>query len=58
MRALAAEIAALPAFHEKLGRDGLEPLPAPVPVQTFAAQVRDEHAFWGKTIPELGIRAE
>ena len=21
-------------------------------------QVRDEHAFWGRTIPELGIRVE
>lgn len=58
LRALAGEIAAMPAFHEKLGRDGLEPLAAPVSAEAFAAQVRDEHAFWARTIPELGIRVE
>lgn len=58
LRAAVAEIAAMPAFHEKLGRDGLEPLTAPVSSDAFAAQVRDEHAFWGRTIPELGIRVE
>ncbi|GGJ11324.1 Bug family tripartite tricarboxylate transporter substrate binding protein [Neoroseomonas lacus] len=58
LRTAVAEIAALPAFHDKLGRDGLEPLAAPVSIEAFAAQVRDEHAFWGRTIPELGIRVE
>jgi tripartite-type tricarboxylate transporter receptor subunit TctC len=58
LRAAVAEIAAMPAFHEKLGRDGLEPLAAPVSTEAFIAQVRDEHAFWGRTIPELGIRVE
>jgi len=58
LRAAVAEIAAMPAFHEKLGRDGLEPLSAPVSPDAFATQVRDEHAFWGRTIPELGIRVE
>ena len=58
LRAAVAEIAAMPAFHEKLGRDGLEPLTAPVSPDAFAAQVRDEHAFWGRTIPELGIRVD
>jgi tripartite-type tricarboxylate transporter receptor subunit TctC len=58
LRAAVSEIAALPAFHEKLGRDGLEPLTAPVTPAAFAAQVREEHAFWGRTIPELGIRVE
>lgn len=58
LRALSAEIAAMPAFHEKLGRDGLEPLRAPVSPEAFVQQVRDEHAFWGRTIPELGIRVE
>ncbi|MBR0679706.1 tripartite tricarboxylate transporter substrate binding protein [Roseomonas eburnea] len=58
LRALAGEIAAMPAFHEKLGRDGLEPLATPVGAEAFAAQVRDEHAFWARTIPELGIRVE
>lgn len=58
LRAAVAEIAALPAFHDKLGRDGLEPLAAPVSIEAFATQVRDEHAFWGHTIPELGIRVE
>ena len=58
LRAAVAEIAAMPAFHEKLGRDGLEPLAAPVSIEAFATQVRDEHAFWGRTIPALGIRME
>lgn len=58
LRTAVAEIAALPAFHDKLGRDGLEPLAAPVSIEAFTAQVRDEHAFWGRTIPELGIRVE
>ena len=58
LRAAAAEIAAMPVFHEKLGRDGLEPLAAPVSAEAFVAQVRDEHAFWGRTIPQLGIRIE
>ena len=58
LRAAVAEIAAMPAFHEKLGRDGLEPLSGPVSPDAFATQVRDEHAFWGRTIPELGIRVE
>ncbi|MDB5413843.1 MAG: hypothetical protein JWR10_2178 [Rubritepida sp.] len=58
LRAAGAEIAALPAFHEKLGRDGLEPLTAPVSQEAFAAQVRDENTFWARTIPELGIRIE
>jgi len=58
LRAAVAEIAAMPAFHEKLGRDGLEPLAAPVSIEAFTTQVRDEHAFWGRTIPELGIRVE
>ncbi len=58
LREMAAEIAALPAFHEKLGRDGLEPLATPVSAEAFATQVRDEHAFWARTIPELGIRVE
>ncbi|WP_198377343.1 Bug family tripartite tricarboxylate transporter substrate binding protein [Neoroseomonas rubea] len=58
LRAAATEIAALPAFHEKLGRDGLEPLATPVTPEAFAQQVRDEHAFWQRTIPELGIRLE
>lgn len=58
LRAAVAEIAAMPTFHEKLGRDGLEPLAAPVSPEAFAAQVRDEHAFWGRTIPELGIRVD
>lgn len=58
LRAAAAEIAAMPVFHEKLGRDGLEPLTRPVSAEAFVQQVRDEHAFWGRTIPELGIRVE
>ncbi|MBW6401091.1 tripartite tricarboxylate transporter substrate binding protein [Roseomonas sp. HJA6] len=58
LRAASAEIAGMPAFHEKLGRDGLEPLAAPVSAEAFTTQVRDEHAFWGRTIPELGIRME
>ncbi len=58
LRAAAAEIAAMPAFHEKLGRDGLEPLTAPVSAEAFTAQVRDEHGFWARTIPDLGIRVE
>jgi tripartite-type tricarboxylate transporter receptor subunit TctC len=58
LRAAVAEIAAMPAFHDKLGRDGLEPLTAPVSPAAFAAQVREEHAFWARTIPELGIRVE
>ena len=58
LRAAVAEIASMPAFHEKLGRDGLEPLAAPVSIEAFTTQVRDEHAFWGRTIPELGIRVE
>lgn len=58
LRAAAAEIAAMPEFHEKLGRDGLEPLTAPVSPEAFTAQVRQEHAFWARTIPELGIRVE
>jgi len=58
LRAVVAEIAAMPAFHEKLGRDGLEPLAAPVSPGAFATQVRDEHASWGRTIAELGIRVE
>jgi tripartite-type tricarboxylate transporter receptor subunit TctC len=58
LRAAAGEIAALPAFHEKLGRDGLEPLAAPVTPEAFVTQVREEHAFWQRTIPELGIRLE
>ena len=58
LRDAVQEIATLPAFHDKLGRDGLEPLVAPVSTEAFAAQVRDEHAFWGRTIPELGIRVE
>jgi tripartite-type tricarboxylate transporter receptor subunit TctC len=58
LRAAVGEIAAMPAFHEKLGRDGLEPLRAPVTPAAFAAQVREEHAFWARTIPELGIRVE
>ena len=58
MREAVAAIAALPAFHDKLGRDGLEPLTAPVGPEAFAAQVASEHAFWRRTIPELGIRVE
>ena len=58
LRAAAAEIAAMPVFHEKLGRDGLEPLTRPVSAEAFVQQVRDDHAFWGRTIPELGIRVE
>lgn len=58
LRAASAEIAAMPAFHEKLGRDGLEPLTEPVSAEAFANQVREEHAFWARTIPELGIRTE
>jgi len=58
LRAAVAEIAAMPAFHEKLGRDGLEPLTAAVSPAAFATQVREEHAFWRRTIPELGIRVE
>ncbi len=33
-------------------------LTAPVTPAAFATQVREEHAFWGRTIPELGIRVE
>jgi tripartite-type tricarboxylate transporter receptor subunit TctC len=58
LRAACAEIAAMPAFHEKLGRDGLEPLTTPVSAEAFTRQVREEHAFWGRTIPELGIRVD
>ncbi|WP_198371515.1 Bug family tripartite tricarboxylate transporter substrate binding protein [Roseomonas rosulenta] len=58
LRTAVGEIAAMPAFHEKLGRDGLEPLTTPVSPAAFASQVREEHAFWGRTIPELGIRVD
>jgi tripartite-type tricarboxylate transporter receptor subunit TctC len=58
LRAATAAIAALPAFHEKLGRDGLEPLTAPMTPEAFAAKVAEEHGFWRRTIPELGIRVE
>lgn len=58
LREAVAEIAALPAFHDKLGRDGLEPLASPVSATAFAAQVQEEYAFWRRTIPELGIRVE
>lgn len=58
LRAAVSEISAMPAFHEKLGRDGLEPLTTAVSPTAFAEQVREEHAFWRRTIPELGIRVE
>ncbi|BDG73767.1 Bug family tripartite tricarboxylate transporter substrate binding protein [Roseomonas fluvialis] len=58
LRAAVGEIAAMPAFHEKLGRDGLEPLTTAVSPTAFVTQVREEHAFWARTIPELGIRVE
>lgn len=58
LRSAANEIATMPAFHEKLGRDGLEPLTEAVGAQAFATQVRDEHGFWARTIPDLGIRME
>lgn len=58
LRVAANDIATMPAFHEKLGRDGLEPLAEAVGPDAFATQVRDEHAFWARTIPELGIRMD
>lgn len=48
----------MPEFHDKLGRDGVEPLTTAVSPTAFATQVREEHAFWVRTVPELGIRVE
>ncbi|TPG53517.1 tripartite tricarboxylate transporter substrate binding protein [Roseomonas nepalensis] len=45
-----------PRFARSLQRDGLDL--APLPRATFAQDVKDEYAFWGRKARELDLKAE
>ena len=46
-----------PRFRERLEHDGLEPAPVR-PLAEFAAQVRQESAFWERKVRELDLKME
>lgn len=44
-------------FRKRIALEGMEP-PSDRPIDAFAASIREETAYWGRKLGEMGVRME